>query len=240
MATRSPSDDEEQLLVNTSVVRSTHSRLWVYLGSSLLLGAVGLGGRAALRSSSVVDEVVTLHGYPWISAWPLRGARFDANGCTWDGDDCRASRCCAKPGSSCYLKNSRWASCNETCHVHRKWGAGRDGHGVWSVTSYPVWDCTDITRQVVVKTTDAPKTTEQTTAAPATTALPDPTTQQSTTPKSTEAPFQWSVSDTEPQDDQTVTYPVSGDEAVPLRAHTEPATASSSDLPLPNVRFTDE
>lgn len=42
--------------------------------------------------------------------------------CVPDGQDCRASKCCLKPGSSCYKKNEHWASCNQTCSEDMKWG----------------------------------------------------------------------------------------------------------------------
>jgi len=140
--------------------------------------------------SSELNAVVTFHSYPWTSAWHSRGVRFDANGCTWDGDDCRASRCCSKAGSSCYVKSSRWASCNETCSVNKKWGAGRNGHGVWMVTSYPVWSCQDITIRAAapeVQTTGilvstAPVTTDAQTDAQTTSML------VSTAPVTTDAP----------------------------------------------------
>merc|ERR1711997_1007881 len=73
------------------------------------------------------------------------GRRFDEDGCTWDGDDCRASRCCAKAGSRCYMKSQHWASCNDTCSYNVKWQAGVDRRGHWAVTSYPVWTCVDLT-----------------------------------------------------------------------------------------------
>merc|ERR1712113_1151734 len=36
-------------------------------------------------------------------------------GCQEDGLDCRYSRCCARQGSRCYVKDHHWASCNESC-----------------------------------------------------------------------------------------------------------------------------
>jgi len=65
-------------------------------------------------------------------------------GCQEDGLDCRYSRCCARQGSRCYLKNNHWASCNETCFPYTHW-EGVHRHGSWRATQYPVWDCTDIT-----------------------------------------------------------------------------------------------
>jgi len=65
-------------------------------------------------------------------------------GCPEDGHDCRYSRCCARRGSKCFVKNDHWASCNETCMPYTRWH-GPHGHGSWKRTSYPVWDCADIT-----------------------------------------------------------------------------------------------
>merc|ERR1712038_1465916 len=41
--------------------------------------------------------------------------------CPTDGLDCRYSRCCARRGSRCFVKNERRASCNETCFSHTQW-----------------------------------------------------------------------------------------------------------------------
>merc|ERR1711997_1421575 len=67
-------------------------------------------------------------------------------GCQEDGLDCRYSRCCARQGSRCFVKNDRWASCNESCFSHTQW-EGAHHHGSWKRTNYPVWDCTDITTE---------------------------------------------------------------------------------------------
>merc|ERR1712137_1338225 len=53
-------------------------------------------------------------------------------GCPEDGHDCRSSRCCARRGSKCFVKNDHWASCNETCMPFTHWD-GPHGHGSWSV-----------------------------------------------------------------------------------------------------------
>jgi len=120
-------------------------RVWPYVGAAVLAAAAaGAGGRAVLQSSHVTDSV-SLHGYPWVPAWHSRPLRFDSNGCTWDGDDCRSSRCCAQKGSSCYVKNYHWASCNETCHYNVRWEGGEDRRGHWTVQNHPVWECRDIT-----------------------------------------------------------------------------------------------
>jgi len=71
---------------------------------------------------------------------------FVYDGCTEDGHDCRYSRCCAREGSRCYLKDEHWASCNETCFQFTKW-EGTHGHGHWRHTHHLVWDCTDITAE---------------------------------------------------------------------------------------------
>merc|ERR1719171_2027465 len=39
-----------------------------------------------------------------------------AGNCPKDGsENCLAAKCCATPGEKCYLKNSYWASCKESC-----------------------------------------------------------------------------------------------------------------------------
>merc|ERR1719346_900084 len=124
-----------------------------------MASAAFLGGRAALVSSHL--EVTSFHALPWYSAWTSKPQRFDAASCTWDGDDCRSSRCCAKAGSRCFVKNHHWASCNETCHSHMKWQGMVDRRGFWRVTNHHVWDCTDITvvRAAPVTTESPPQTT---------------------------------------------------------------------------------
>merc|ERR1712060_42163 len=67
-------------------------------------------------------------------------------GCQEDGLDCRYSRCCARQGSRCFVKDDRWASCNESCFSFTQW-EGHHRHGHWKRTNFPVWDCTDITEE---------------------------------------------------------------------------------------------
>merc|ERR1712087_696167 len=87
-----------------------------------------------------------------------RYPRFDQSGCSWDGHECSATRCCARQGSRCYVKDARWASCNETCLSFTKW-EGSYHHGHWVHTHYPVWDCTDITAET--QAVDAHAETEE-------------------------------------------------------------------------------
>merc|ERR1712039_201426 len=122
-----------------------------------LLAAGGVGGRAAWNSAQV-KEAVSLHGEDhWHSYWNRytpefwqtywqRYPQFDESGCSWDGHDCGQSRCCARQGSRCYVEDSHWASCNETCLSTTRW-SGSYHHGHWVHTHYPVWDCTDITAE---------------------------------------------------------------------------------------------
>lgn len=116
--------------------------------------------RRYVSVSSDIDAAVSLHHLPWYPAWHSAPQRYDDNGCTWDGDDCRSSRCCAKPGSSCFVKNKHWASCNETCQTHRRWEGRVDNRrGHWVTTSHSVWECVDISVARL-------PTTEAVTAAP--------------------------------------------------------------------------
>merc|ERR1719346_105217 len=83
--------------------------------------------------------------------------RPDSDECARDGDDCRASRCCAQEGSRCFVKNHHWASCNETCHSHRTWETHAPAHsgGHWRSTHHRVWSCRDITVSVPVRVVPA-------------------------------------------------------------------------------------
>lgn len=138
--------DDEMLLLESS--NSPTRRVWpVVCAATLLVGAVA-GGRAIL-SSSHIEDVTNLHEYPWYAAWRSHPQRFDANGCTLDGDDCRSSKCCAKVGSRCFVKNHHWASCNETCYTHKKWVGSVDRRGHWISTHHPVWECVDLTVSLV-------------------------------------------------------------------------------------------
>merc|ERR1719297_612977 len=136
--------DEEVSFLADSHSRVRTMRVWPVVCGLALVGSAAWGGRTFLKSFEA-DDVLSLHEDHWYAAWTSNPTRFDTQGCTWDGDDCRSSRCCAKAGSRCYVKNHHWASCNETCHTHRKWQGYVDRRGHWTVTDYPVWQCTDIT-----------------------------------------------------------------------------------------------
>lgn len=41
--------------------------------------------------------------------------------CTADHEDCRTSRCCNNPASSCYEKNEHWAECRPSCPNAHDW-----------------------------------------------------------------------------------------------------------------------
>jgi len=153
--------DDEVLLLEAPTVSSRARKVWLCVGICALVVVAGAGGHAVLQPSQVTDAVSlhSSHGYPWIPAWHSRPLRFDPSGCTWDGDDCRSSRCCAQEGSSCYVKNHHWASCNETCHRHVRWEGLPNHRGHWVVQTHPVWECTDIT--VKVKTVVVEKPVEK-------------------------------------------------------------------------------
>jgi len=89
-----------------------------------LLAAAGAGGRIAWTSTGVGD-VVSL-----------------STACSFDGDDCRSTGCCAQAGSTCFRKNHHWASCNETCTPNKRWS-----HHQWTYTTERVWDCSILARQ---------------------------------------------------------------------------------------------
>merc|ERR1719464_1971062 len=139
-----PLCDDEVLMLEGVSNTPRPRRPWAMVGGLAIAACVGAAVRS-VGTSSNVDDVTVLHSAPWYAAWTSRAQRVDENHCTWDGDDCRASRCCTKAGSRCYVKNHHWASCNETCHTHRKWQGYVDKRGHWTMTDYPVWQCTDIT-----------------------------------------------------------------------------------------------
>jgi len=171
-------------------------RFWPYPCALIIAAAAAVGGHACWRMAATgqsvdVDAMSSLysslysplHSPRWEQAWRARGGRHDEHGCTWDGDDCRRSRCCAKEGSRCFVKNSRWASCNETCHFNVKWTAGADNRGYWVATTQQHWQCADLTALPVtlapapvtvapVTVTPAPVTVAPSTAAPPPPAAP--------------------------------------------------------------------
>jgi len=131
-----------------------------------IIALVGFGGHAAWKSGHLGD-ITSLHSDHWYAAWTSHPTRFDADGCTLDGDDCRSSRCCTKAGSRCYVKNHHWASCNETCQVNRKWQGRVNSRGYWTTTHHHVWDCADITVQPTEAATTAAPVVVVVTPAPA-------------------------------------------------------------------------
>jgi len=147
-----------------------------------MVAAGGMGGRAVLNSVRV-QEVVSL-SHSWDSAWRSKSSRTDADGCTWDGDDCRSSRCCAKAGSRCFEKNKHWASCNETCNSNVKWEGGKHGPGHWEVKKHHVWKCDDLTIDRVTAAPAAPVTAPPTVVVE--TKQADPSSQYSITESRTD------------------------------------------------------
>merc|ERR1712156_701080 len=127
--------------------------------SLTLLAAAGVGGHLSRQSrSALTQDVISrheLHDHGFWSQYPREYwqnyyhhyPRFDDNGCSWDGHDCSMSRCCARQGSKCYVKDARWASCNETCLPFSAW-QGSYHHGHWVHTHHPVWDCSELTSAV--------------------------------------------------------------------------------------------
>jgi len=152
MEVQMPMCDDEEVLLQSPDSRPESHRLRPCLFALATVAVASAGGRAwwtmsVAGSSTNVDDGSSLYSrYSWHPAWRSHHSqRFDPSGCTWDGDDCRSSRCCAKEGSRCFAKSRSWASCNETCHHYVRWEAGIDNRGRWAVTQLPVWDCMDLT-----------------------------------------------------------------------------------------------
>jgi len=150
MEVETPVQEDEAFLPHVES-SARPNRVWSLVSVLAIFVVAGWSGRSVWISANV-EKVTSLHE-KWYAAWTSQPQRVDANQCTWDGDDCRSSRCCAKEGSRCFVKNHHWASCNETCHTHRKWQGYVDRRGHWTVTDYPVWQCADITATKVVAET---------------------------------------------------------------------------------------
>jgi len=145
--------DDEVLLEDRSRSGLLKKRILLGVGAAATVAIAGQGGRAAWNSSYLGDAISLYshhrhHHYDGFypssdSQWHdyVRGyTRFDVSGCSFDGEDCSLSRCCARQGSQCYRKNAWFASCNETCLPFSKW-EGHHGHGRWVHSSHPHWDC---------------------------------------------------------------------------------------------------
>jgi len=201
-------DDEAAFLISESSARTR--RFWPYPCALMIGAAAAVGGHACWRMAAVgqsadADAVSSLYSPLWGQAWRAHDRRHDDYDCTWDGDDCRRSRCCAKEGSRCFVKNSRWASCNETCHYNVKWTAGADNRGHWVATTQQHWQCVDLT--VSPAATAAPATEAPATAAPATakpaTAKPATANPATVSPVATAAPSVYSVYDQKTEHEQS-------------------------------------
>jgi len=185
-------DEVEVLLTNAETsVRSHRALPYSCLVS---LAVIGIAGHICWRTfpdrTTASWDVSSLYSLPWHPAWRDRVSRLDESGCTWDGDDCRRSRCCAREGSRCFMKNGHWASCNETCHPYTKWEAGVDNRGHWVATYSPVWQCVDLS---------VPRATSATTAPPPLTSVVEVEVPPSAAPSaapSTSLPPAYSVFDT--------------------------------------------
>jgi len=210
--------DEDQFLVaEIGAPRVSAGRMLPMLGGALLLVAgAGLGAKAVFSFRD--DEVTSLQ------AWRSRPSRTDVNGCTWDGDSCMSSKCCAKEGSRCWVKNRHWASCNETCSHNVKWGAGVDRRGYWAVTHTHVWDCIDLTADGIASTPAVVETTakvvETTAKVVETTAKPAETTVKHRT-------FSLYDDDVGPTS-QVVEYPKAGDRSQVVSSTAIPASTTAA------------
>merc|ERR1719195_1698054 len=58
--------------------------------------------------------------------------------CTANGENCMTSKCCSKPGMTCFKKNDHWASCNKTCNEKMKWN---DDTKKFEEQEEKIWDC---------------------------------------------------------------------------------------------------
>merc|ERR1719195_446944 len=147
---------DDRVLDRRETSREVPRRVWFLVGATVLIVTTLAASRESSHHSDL-QGAISLYSYPWFPAWRRYADRVDTQGCTRDGDDCRYSRCCMQAGSTCFVKNRHWASCNETCQYNRKWEAGPDKIGHWVTKSHHVWECSTLSRA----TTAAP-----TTAAP--------------------------------------------------------------------------
>jgi hypothetical protein len=55
--------------------------------------------------------------------------------CSYDGEDCRETKCCDTPGLQCYVKNDDWAMCKDQCIPGFPDPADNGDSGAWNCTA---------------------------------------------------------------------------------------------------------
>lgn len=60
--------------------------------------------------------------------------------CSLSGEDCRGTRCCARPNERCYEKDRLWASCRQSCEVT----AGPPAHADDPPRFRTAWGCREL------------------------------------------------------------------------------------------------
>merc|ERR1712127_881062 len=101
----------------------------VVLGSALLVAAMvvfkassrGLPNGELLSAASIANVMVK-----------------EENACSFNGESCLETKCCAESGMTCYKKNEGWASCNATCNEKMMWNTSTNK---FEEQAEKVWDC---------------------------------------------------------------------------------------------------
>jgi mevalonate kinase len=65
----------------------------------------------------------------------------EENACSFNGESCLETKCCAESGMTCYKKNEGWASCNATCNEKMMWNTSTNK---FEEQAEKVWDCTEL------------------------------------------------------------------------------------------------
>jgi len=83
-------------------------------------------------------DMTDVDGHFWsckaLGPWTQGAAPWVAGQCSPEGEDCRATQCCASPGMQCYEQNADWAACSYECTP------GKNPERDWE----PSWTCNEI------------------------------------------------------------------------------------------------
>jgi hypothetical protein len=74
-----------------------------------------------------------------LSAASIADVMVKEDACSFNGESCLETKCCAESGMTCYKKSEGWASCNATCNEKMMWNTKTNK---FEEQDEKVWDCT--------------------------------------------------------------------------------------------------
>jgi hypothetical protein len=126
------SESSEMIMEQQSRTAPWRKSVVVVLGSALFVAAMvvfkasprGLPNGELLSAASIADVMVK-----------------EENACSFNGESCLETKCCAESGMTCYKKSEGWASCNATCNEKMMWNTSTNK---FEEQAEKVWDCTEL------------------------------------------------------------------------------------------------